>query len=78
MAPGICRWLVRPRGGQFDPASEHMIDSIEEMQRLLKETVESLQAGRKSDRRKAIESLNRLAAVATTLALTLQSQQSRS
>jgi hypothetical protein len=55
-----------------------MIDSIEEMQRLLKDTVESLQAGRKSDRRKAIESLNRLAAVATTLALTLQSQQTRS
>lgn len=55
-----------------------MGENIEEMQRLLKETVEHLQAGGKSDRRKAVDSLNRLAAIATTMALTLQSQQYRS
>lgn len=55
-----------------------MVESIEEMQRLLKESVEHLKAGSKADRRKAVECLNRLAAVATTLALTLQSQQFRS
>ncbi len=55
-----------------------MGENIEEMQRLLKETVEHLQAGGKSDRRKAAESLTRLAAIATTMSLTLQSQQFRS
>lgn len=55
-----------------------MAESIEEMQRLLKESVEHLRAGGKADRRKAAECLNRMAAVATTLALTLQSQQFKS
>jgi len=55
-----------------------MGENIEEMQRLLKEIVERLQAGSKADRRKAVESLNRLASIATTMSLTLQSQQHRS
>lgn len=55
-----------------------MMENVEEMQRLLQAVAEGLSTGRKSDRRKAIENLNRIAAVATTMALTLQGQQSRS
>lgn len=55
-----------------------MMENLEEMQRLLKAVAESLSTGKKADRRKAIESLNRIAAVATTMSLTIQSQQNRS
>ncbi len=54
------------------------MESLEEMQRLLKVVAESLSTGKKGDRRKAVEALNRIANVATTLSLTIQSQQSRS
>jgi hypothetical protein len=49
-----------------------MNESISEIQRLLQEIVGHVKAGTTSDTRKAITKLERIAAVATTLALTLQ------
>jgi hypothetical protein len=51
-----------------------MIDSLEEMKRLLNDIAGHLKVGRKSELRKAIVKLSRIAALATTLALTLQIQ----
>jgi hypothetical protein len=49
-----------------------MNESISEIQRLLREIVGHVKAGTTSDTRKAVTKLERIAAVATTLALTLQ------
>jgi hypothetical protein len=49
-----------------------MNESISEIQRLLQEIVGHVKVGTTSDTRKAVTKLERIAAVATTLALTLQ------
>ena len=50
----------------------HMNESVSEIQRLLKEIDDHLRAGTTPDRRKAVTKLERIAALASTLALTLQ------
>ena len=49
-----------------------MNESISEIQRLLEEIVGHLKAGTTTDTRKAIAALERIAALASTLALTMQ------
>jgi hypothetical protein len=49
-----------------------MNENIAEIQRLLQETIEHPKAGTTPDTRKAVTKLERIAAVASTLALTLQ------
>jgi hypothetical protein len=51
-----------------------MNESIIEMQRLLKEVVGHLQADTKADKRKAVAKLERIAALASTVALMLKAQ----
>ena len=50
----------------------HMNESISEIQRLLQEIVGHLKSGTKTDTRKAVAKLERIAALASTLALTIQ------
>jgi hypothetical protein len=50
------------------------VGDLAEIQQLLKEVAEHLKAGTKTDKRKAIVKLERIAAVATTLSLTLQTR----
>jgi hypothetical protein len=52
----------------------HMNQSIVEMQQLLKEVVGHLQADTKADKRKAAAKLERMASLASTVALMLQAQ----
>jgi hypothetical protein len=49
-----------------------MNESISEIQRLLQEIVGHLKAGTKTDTRKAVSKLERIAALASTLALMIQ------
>jgi hypothetical protein len=49
-----------------------MNESINEIQRLLQEIVGLLSSGTKADTRKAVAKLERIAAVASTSALTIQ------
>jgi hypothetical protein len=49
-----------------------MNESISEIQRLLQEIVDLLNSGTKADVRKAVAKLERLAAVASTTALTIR------
>jgi hypothetical protein len=49
-----------------------MNESIGEIERLLREIVVHLQAGTTADARKAVAKLERIAALASTLALTIQ------
>lgn len=49
-----------------------MNESISEIQRLLQEIVGHLKAGTKTDARKAVTKLERIATLASTLALTIQ------
>jgi hypothetical protein len=49
-----------------------MNESISEIKRLLQEIVVHLQAGTTADTRKAVAKLERIAALASTLALTIQ------
>ena len=51
-----------------------MNDSIGEIRRLLEEIVGHLRAGTNSEEREAISKLQRIAAVASTMMLTLQVQ----
>jgi hypothetical protein len=50
----------------------HMNDSISEIQRLIGEVAEHLRAGTSADMRKAVAKLERIAALASTLALTVK------
>ncbi len=52
-----------------------MNESISEIQRLLQEIVGHVTAGTKTDARKAVGKLERIAALASTLALTLRAAQ---
>ena len=52
----------------------HMNESIVEMQRLLTEIVGHLQADTKADKRKAAAKLERMASLASTVALMLRAQ----
>jgi hypothetical protein len=49
-----------------------MNDSISEIQRLIGEVAEHLRAGTSADMRKAVAKLERIAALASTLALTVK------
>jgi hypothetical protein len=49
-----------------------MNESVSEMHRLLKEIVDHLKAGTTSETRKAVSKLERIATLASTLALTIQ------
>jgi hypothetical protein len=49
-----------------------MNESISEIQRLLKEIVDHLKAGTTMDQRKAVAKLERIGALASTLALTIR------
>ena len=51
-----------------------MNDSMIEMQLLLKEVVDHLQVGTKSDKRKVVAKLERMASLASTLVLILRAQ----
>ena len=51
-----------------------MNETISEIQRLLRETPDHLKSGTKTDTRKAVAKLERIAALASTLALTIQAQ----
>ena len=51
-----------------------MNESISEMQRLLKEIAGHLKSDTKTDTRKAVAKLERIAALAATLALTIRAQ----
>ena len=51
-----------------------MNESIGEIQRLLQEIVAHLSSGTKTDARRAVAKLERIAALASTAALTLQVQ----
>ncbi len=50
------------------------MDDLAQMQHLLKETAEFLQSGSKADKRKAVVKLDRIGAIAGTLALTLKAR----
>jgi len=49
-----------------------MNESINEIQRLLQEIADHVKAGTTTDTRKAVTKLERIAALASTLALTIQ------
>jgi hypothetical protein len=51
-----------------------MNESISEIQRLLQEVADHLKSGAKTDTRKAATKLQRIAALASTLAFTIQAQ----
>jgi len=51
-----------------------MNDSIGEIQRLLQEIADHLNSGTKTDTRKAVTKLDRIAALASTLALTIRTR----
>lgn len=51
-----------------------MNESIIEMQRLLKKVISHVQAGTNADKRKAVAKLERMASLASTLALMLKAQ----
>ena len=51
-----------------------MNESISEIQRLLKEVIDHMQADTKADKRKATAKLERMASLASTLALMLKAQ----
>jgi hypothetical protein len=51
-----------------------MNETINEIQRLLQEVVKHLSSGTKMDARKAVGKLERIAALASTAALTIQVQ----
>ena len=52
----------------------HMNESISELQRLLQEIVGHLKSGTKADTRKVVAKLERMAALASTLALTVRAR----
>ena len=54
-----------------------MAEEIREMQRLLSEVADDLKQARQASRRRSIGKLRRIAALAETLALTLEMQQSK-
>ena len=56
------------------PGQTHMNESISEIQRLLREIVAHLSSGTKTDARRAVAKLERIAALASTAALTIQVQ----
>jgi len=66
-ADGLYNW-----GERVDEA--HMNESIIEMERLLKEVISHVQADTKADKRKAAVKLERMASLASTLALMLNAQ----
>jgi hypothetical protein len=51
-----------------------MNESISEIQRLLQEIADHMKLGTKTDTRKAVAKLQRIAALASTLALTIQAR----
>jgi hypothetical protein len=51
-----------------------MNESISEIQRLLQEIADHLKSGTKTDTRKVVTKLQRIAALASTLAFTIQAQ----
>ena len=51
-----------------------MNESISEIQGLLQEIADHLKSGTKTDTRKAVTKLQRISAVASTLAFTIQAQ----
>jgi hypothetical protein len=51
-----------------------MNESISEIQRLLQEIADHLKSGKKTDTRKAVTKLERIAALASTLAFTIRAQ----
>jgi hypothetical protein len=73
---------MRPRGCSTNPCKieqhlrgdERMTESIGEIQRLLQEIIAHLSSGTKTDARKAVAKLERVAALASTAALTIQVQ----
>jgi len=52
----------------------HMNESVSEIQRLLQEIADHTKSGTKTDTRKAVAKLERIAALASTLALTIQAR----
>jgi hypothetical protein len=52
----------------------HLNESISNIQRLLQEIADHLKSGTKTDTRMAVTKLQRIAALASTLALTIQAQ----
>jgi hypothetical protein len=59
---------------QESGGKEHMNESLSEIQRLLRETADHLNSGTKNDSRKAVMKLQRIAALASTMAFTIQAQ----
>ena len=51
-----------------------MNESMSEIQRLLQEIADHLKSGTKTDTRKAVAKLERIAALASTLALTIRAR----
>jgi hypothetical protein len=61
-------------GTGITPNVAHMNQSISEIQRLLQQIADHLKSGTKMDTRKAVTKLQRIAALASTLALTIRVQ----
>ena len=57
-----------------DRAKSNMNESISEIQRLLQEIADHLKSGTQTDTRKAVAKLQRIAALASTLALTIRAR----
>jgi hypothetical protein len=83
----LSSWTMSPPGGRLHPPAPrpaqepgpplndaHMNESISELQRLLQEIVGHLKSGAKTDTRKVVAKLERMAALASTLALTVQAR----
>ena len=85
-AAGLVRMALEPVAIDHPPApgpaqepgpslnDGHMNESISEIQRLLQEIVGHLKSGTKADTRKVVAKLERIAALASTLALTVQAR----
>ena len=69
---------MRPTSSQREAAltgaKTNMNESISEIQRLLQEIADHLTSGTKTDTRKAVAKLERIAALASTLALTIHAR----
>ena len=85
-AAGLVRMALEPVAIDHPPAPGpaqepgpslnygHMNESISEIQRLLQEIVGHLKSGTKADTRKVVAKLERIAALPSTLALTVQAR----
>ena len=85
-AAGLVRMALEPMAIDHPPApgpaqepgpslnDGHMNESISEIQRLLQEIVGHLKSGTKADTRKVVAKLERIAALASTLALTVRAR----